>query len=582
MTRRQLVVATATALTGVGGGLAWPMHYVGRLYPGTTLLNLNLGGLAPAEAADRIEEWLAPFLDHPMMFRFGERTWTPSAADLGMRIDMEATLKRALHHGREKGLVQRYATLLRQGNDRNGIPVVVEVNTDTLQTYFDRLAGEIDRGSRSAQLVVTGTEVEIEPERMGRHIDHASMHDAVLGAAATLTPTEIRVVTEVVEPAITTSQLMAAQTVAATILGDAVTIERDDQRWIVTPDQLAEALVLPDDLERSLPTVDHSILETFLSPISEEVDAPPQDATVAWDGGLYATTKGYAGVEVDLARLSRDIATAALGAERTVTLPLNSIPPTIDAAHLDRLGIAEPLASGSSAFTGSGEARATNVAVAARHVSQTLVPPWGVFSFNDALGPITLDAGYVEGKIISGDWFASDLGGGVCQVSTTVYRAALLAGLSFEEWHPHSFRLGFYELNGWPPGMDATIYQPNSADEWELDLQFVNPTDGWILLQMTVEGDVVTATLYGTPTGYTVEIGEPILGEPIPLPKVVERPTPNLPAGEREQVQRAQEGVEVALTRNVFSDGELIAEETFVSRYEPQPAVFLVGTANET
>jgi vancomycin resistance protein YoaR len=417
---------------------------------------------------------------------------------------------------------------------------------------------------------VINLEVVTEPEQPGRRVDRVAMQDAVLKAATALTPTEMPVATETVKPRITTAGLVASQTVATTILGDVVSIELDDRRWTVTSDQLAEPLVLPDDLERQQPTIDPRVLETLLAPIAEEVNTPPQDATVAWDGGLYAMSESHAGVEVDLARLSSDVA-AALGAERTVALPLNSIPATVDTAHLDALGITEYLASGSSTFTGSAEARATNVAVAAHHLSQALIP----------LGPITLDAGYVEGKIISGDWFESDLGVGVCQVSTTVYRAALLAGLSFLEWHPHSFRLGFYELNGWPPVMDATIYQPNTADEWKLDLRFVNPTDGWMLLQMTIEGDLVTATLYGTPTDYAVEVGEPILGEPIPVQEAIERPTSTLTAGERVQVQRVVEGVEVALTRRVFSAVEPIAEDMFVSPYKPQPAVFLVGTAAE-
>jgi vancomycin resistance protein YoaR len=217
------------------------------------------------------------------------------------------------------------------------------------------------------------------------------------------------------------------------------------------------------------------------------------------------------------------------------------------------------------------------VAVAADHVSHTLIPPGGIFSFNDALGPISLDQGYVEGKIITGDWFADDLGGGVCQVSTTVYRAALLSGVPIEEWHPHSFRLGFYELDDWPPGLDAAIYQPNTPGEWELDLAFSNPTDSWMLLQMRIDADAVAADLYGDDTECHVELIGPVMGEPIAPPAPVERASADLPTGERRQIQVAQDGVRVDVTRRVRRGRELVRDATFVSDYQPQPEVWLVG-----
>ncbi|MEJ7902141.1 MAG: VanW family protein, partial [Thermomicrobiales bacterium] len=118
------------------------------------------------------------------------------------------------------------------------------------------------------------------------------------------------------------------------------------------------------------------------------------------------------------------------------------------------------------------------------------------------------------GKIIQGNWTASDLGGGVCQVSTTVFRAALLSGFKFNEWYAHGWRLAFYEADGSPPGMDAAIYQPNNADEFEKDLVFENPLDSWLLLMMVVDGDTAYAHLYGRDNGWTTEIFEPRVSEP--------------------------------------------------------------------
>lgn len=126
-------------------------------------------------------------------------------------------------------------------------------------------------------------------------------------------------------------------------------------------------------------------------------------------------------------------------------------------------------------------------------------------------------------------------------------------------------------------GYGAAIYQPNTPDEWELDLVFTNPTDTWMLLQMRVTGDQVVAELYGMETRHDVRISDPTMGDPIPVPEPVERLSADLTPGEREPSQTAQTGIEVAVTREVRVDGIVILEETYVSPCEPQPEVWLVG-----
>ena len=259
----------------------------------------------------------------------------------------------------------------------------------------------------------------------------------------------------------------------------------------------------------------------------------------------------------------------------TACLVWNSHLPA-DASHPVRY--VELMADGSSSYAGSANERAINVEVSAEKVTHAVIPPGGTLSFLDAVGKISVDAGFVEGKIIADGWYASDIGGGVCQVSTTVYRAALLAGLPFSEWYPHAFRVSFYELDGWPAGMDAAIYQPNNEGEWELDLVINNPTDSWMLLQMTTRDQVVTASLYGPKTGYQVEISEPELSNVTQPPPPLERTSDEVPTGERRQTKQAQTGVTATLVRRVMKDGELVSEDTFVSVYAPVADAFVVGT----
>lgn len=581
-TRRQVIGAVLAAGAGVGVGMIWPARYIGRIYPGVEVLGLDFGGLSEAQAAARLDERLAPFRARAITFRLDDRTWTATAAELGIRVDVPATVDRAGRYGREGGFLQRFQFLGAAGH-RAVIAPVVAVDQTVLGAYLDQLGAEVARAAEDARLTASGLTVTVSPGLTGVRLDRERTRQAVMQAVEQFAPVAVEVRVTEVAPRIAVADLERARAVAERAVAAPVAIAFGDRTWTLTPADLMAALVLPDAPSLASPSLDPDALRERLAPIATEVDEPPHDATVAWDGGLYVTSEGHAGTTVDLDRLVAKVAAAAFADERTVELPVTYSAPVVDASNLGALNVTTLLARGDSSFAGSTEARATNVAVAVGHIGSQLTPPGGICSFNASLGPITPEQGYVEGKIIRDNWFASDLGGGVCQVSTTVFRAALLAGLPFAVWRPHSFRVSFYELDGWSPGMDAVIYQPNQDEDAssEVDLQFVNPTDAWLLLQVSIVGETVIAEVYGAPTDYEVEVSDPVMSEPIPVPPPQERPNPELPEGVREQVQVAQEGLEVTVTRRVMRDGELVSEDTFFSPYQPQPAIFEVG-AGET
>lgn len=577
VSRRGLLGAGALAIAALGAGGAWPAQCRGKFYPGSHVFGVDLGGLPRSEATARLRDQLASFEAAAVTYSWESNTWAASVTELGVTIEYNATLDAAWRHGRDDGVVGRYKVLLDRDHQGGTVSLTVVIDEGKLERYLTILERRMDRAARDARLVVEGTDVRVMAEEPGVRLDRDAAQRETLAGLRRATPVEVTLRGVPVPPSIAAADLQPARRTVATLLGADVTVTLAERSWTVSPDDLALALVMPDDPVLDRARIDPDALDEVLSPIAAEVNHPPQNATVAWDGGLYVIEEGYAGVDVDLERLGLEVTAAAATDARSVDLPVTFIPPTVDATNREALGITNHLASGSSSYAGSSAARATNVQVAAELISRTLIPPDGTFSFNEALGPISPDQGYVEGKVISGDWYASDLGGGVCQISTTVFRAALLAGLPFTEWHPHSFRLGFYELDGWPPGMDAAIYQPNTLDEQALDLVFTNPTDAWLLLQLRIDGEALTTDLYGVPTGYEVEISQPALGEPIPPPEPIERPSEALPTGSREQLQTAQPGVDVVMTRRVVKDGTVLIEDTFMSPYQPQAEMWLIG-----
>lgn len=573
--RRTLLVAGA----GIVAAAAAPVVLRGeRLASGTMLAGIDVGGRRPADAIDLLRERMAAFERNPVVLRHGERSWTPAANELGLAIDYDATVAVAGRTGATE-IGGRLRSLFDPAWERRVAPVAIRIDEARLRGYLDRMNGEVSTPPRDARLVVDGAVVTVVGGQAGTEIDRDAAIRSVVRSLEGLVPADVVIPLASVPPTREAADLADAARQASALLAGPVILHLWERSWLVEPADLVAALVLPDGTADVAPRLEPDRLLGAARRVAAEIDHPPANATLGWDGGVVVVDPGYAGTRVDVGSLATVIAEAASSESRSAEVPVTYEPAALRGDNLERLGIVTRLAVGSSSFAGSSVARATNVGVATDRLGPALVPPGGAFSFNETIGPITIANGYVEGKIILGDWFASDLGGGVCQVSTTVFRAALLAGLPFVEWHPHSFRLGFYELDGWPPGMDAAIYQSDEAGTASLDLRFANPTDGWLLLQLHVEGNDLVAELYGPSTGYEVRLGDPEFGDSVPPPPPIERREDGLAAGSRETVQQPQPGITVRVHRRVIAGGAVLAEDTFVSPYRPQAEVVLVGVA---
>jgi vancomycin resistance protein YoaR len=203
-----------------------------------------------------------------------------------------------------------------------------------------------------------------------------------------------------------------------------------------------------------------------------------------------------------------------------------------------------------------------------------VVPPGEVFSFIEHLGEVVDALGYEDSYIIFGDRTELGPGGGVCQVSTTAFRAAFFAGFPILERWAHTYRVGWYEP---PLGLDATVFVPT------VDLKFRNDLSSHLLIQTEVDTKegILTFRFYGRKPDRSVEMEGPIEENPTPAPPPVHEEDPTLPRGMKKRVERAREGVDVTVQRIIKEGGEVVKREKFVSHYKPWPARYLVGTREE-
>ena len=259
--------------------------------------------------------------------------------------------------------------------------------------------------------------------------------------------------------------------------------------------------------------------------------------------------------------------------EISVNIPVATIPPAIKTGDINNLGIKELVGRGVSFFAGSIPTRIHNLTLASSKFRGVLVSPGETLSFNETVGEISAQTGYKpayiikEGKTVLGD------GGGVCQVSTTLFRAALNAGLPILTRTAHAYRVGYYE-QGSGPGLDATVYGPT------VDLKFKNDTANYLLIQTGVDTQKQSLIfeIYGSKDGREVIISKPVLTKQIPPPPDVYQDDTTLPAGKIIQTEHRAWGGTVTFNYRVERNGQVIFEKTFVSNYQPWGNVYLRGT----
>jgi vancomycin resistance protein YoaR len=330
-------------------------------------------------------------------------------------------------------------------------------------------------------------------------------------------------------------------------------------------------------------TLDDAALgQWLLQLVGGRINRDPVNATIQWSDKkqkVVATTKSSVGVKMLAGPLADQVIKSFFGDHGNDTVPVRGLKPEIDSAHLDRLGITTKISTGSSAFYGSDEPRAANIWVGTGYLNGTIVRPGEYFSFNDSIGDITAEAGYVEAPVVDGERIGKDVGGGICQVSTTVFRAAFLGGFPIGEWWPHLYRLPFYEYDGWTPGLDASILQSGPRSDWG-DFTFKNSTNGYLLIEAWVQDQSDFVTIYGPDTGWTVNVTDPwegrkILGDDQPDIETVDA---DLPPGTVQQSELRQDGLEISYERIVTdSSGTVIDDWIAYSKFEARGDVWKVS-----
>ncbi len=326
-------------------------------------------------------------------------------------------------------------------------------------------------------------------------------------------------------------------------------------------------------------------LHELFTGVNEQVARPPQEPEIVINEDRTKVTQfspPLDGLTLDEAQfitlLLSNIDTLITSSESSLTieLPLITAPPTHTLAEINDLGISEVIGFGESYYAHSSAGRAHNVAVAASQINGTLVAPGEEFSFNRSVGDVSAAGGYQEGYIIQSGRSVLSAGGGVCQVSTTVFRALLDAGLKITLRRPHSYRVSYYELSN-DPGFDATVFSGN------VDLRFINDTDHYVLITTSTDSNALYmyAQIWGTSDGRytTITNYQKFNASGAPPAQYIE--DPSLAPGQVKQIDWAVGGLETNFTHTIYNaDGSIRSQKDYPSKYQAWSAKYLVGPSN--
>ena len=422
--------------------------------------------------------------------------------------------------------------------------------------------------------VDNNNEVTITPERIGDDIDVKKITEIVLQKLNTFETEPIIFDIKNKNPYPTEQKLKPFLSFAKEIKNSAnINFYYDGHKWKVSGKTLVTWLTLKSDKQI---TVDNKKLKLFLSDyVLPFVNDPPQNSRFEMkDGKLTEIFAGKSGNTVDvnkiLSLLEKEIYSMQQSFSTTINIPIETIieEPKVTQKTIDQYKIEHLLGRAQTNFAGGSLDRQHNIEVGVSKISGILIAPGEEFSTVKAIGDITKEAGFLEEYVINQNQTVKELGGGLCQLATTLFRTALNAGLPITERVNHKYVIPYYG-----PGVDATIYGPHP------DFRFVNDTENYLLLQGTAKNNEAVFELYGVLDGRKAEVSTPLLSNEKPVPPTRYIMTKDLPAGKTKCQTTTHKGITADTTYTVIYPNNSKKETIFHSVYEPWPKVCLVGTS---
>ncbi len=487
--------------------------YFGRIYPGVSANGVYLGGLTIADARQELQKQTTTYTSKPQTLVFSTNTVAVSPNDLGVTYNNAEAANKALMVGRGSNIVENISAQLAVLIGRQSPIAEVSFDPTKISNFLLAQNQLVSQPVQNSTISFTDGNVAISDSSAGNRLNLYTTQlwlQNYFGQKSTKPGT---VPIFQVQPTISSTQLKTYTNLWQTINTQPITLTYGTSSWKIDSNTVASWLAAtPTDLpikkdilnnyytpasENSSTYFDNLKIAAWVKDLATKINTDPQDAELTIvDGRATVFAQSRNGLQLDEPSTIKAITNYLQNQTTASAIALNvkTIPAAVSNENIDNLGIKELISEGTTYFPGSPANRLQNVRTGAKKFNGVLLKPGQVFSFGEYLGEVSAATGYAPGLIILGDHEEKAYGGGLCQVSSTAYRAALLAGLPILQRTNHAFAISYYTAPYGVPGVDATIYYP------QVDMKFLNDTGHYILIQTQMSGTTLKFYFYGTKT----------------------------------------------------------------------------------
>lgn len=553
------------------------LSYSSKIFPNISVAGVPVSGLSREEASQLLGEKIT--IPENINVVGQSKTFKLNTNNLNVTYDFEGSVQNAFNIGRTGFFFEDMVRRLYLTTHSENLSLMINVNAEKLSKFVSMSSGQTSVTAKDPSARIVKGVVVVDRGEPGIEADSELLKSRILFSLSHASSEDVALPIKSIDNTLTETEAVLAKARVEKYIGKSVQLNFEFNTYTLKVSDILKLLDLKGGFnEKSI----NKNVESYAA----KIDRSPQNprfkflpAPVGQEGKIAEFAPALDGVEVDREAFKRQLILSLEQLEQgegnsvSFEIPVIRTPPEVSTDQVNDLGIKELIGRGVSTYFHSSSARVHNIVLAAGNINGTLVKPGETFSFNETLGDVSVFTGYQKAFIISDGKTILGDGGGVCQVSTTLFRAVLNAGLPVPERTSHAYRVSYYEQNS-PPGLDATVYGPSP------DFKFTNDTPAYILIVANTDPKKYSLVfeIYGSNDGRVAIITKPVISNISPPPEDLYQDDPTLKTGTVKQIDFKAWGARVVFNYTVSRNNEQIYSRSFVSNYRPWQAVYLRGT----
>ena len=570
--KRRLIVFLIILFIPISTLASYLFYFNNKIYPNIKVAGIPVGGLTIEQATNK----LSSNISYPKSITIegNGQPFTIPLFDIDFAYDFENSSHNAFYIYRAGLYKEKFMNRFVAPFRKVDIDLIINYDRIDLEKNLSVISEQLSNEPTHPSISLSNKNIIVQKGLSGTNVDQDALQKTISFnlSNAWFDPIPAPMVT--VDPTITDEEATIIKEKATNLISKSMILTYEEYKYTIANSQLINFIGFKTN-------INEGEIQKLVSVVADELNRKPQNPVFVFsEGKVKEFTPSKDGLSLNEKELANEIETKfeelinSDNSSASLNVPVDTTSPDYETSDINNLGIRELIGRGTSRFRGSILSRIHNISLASSHFNGTLVAPGETLSFNNVVGDVSELTGYKEAYIIKDGKTVLGDGGGLCQVSTTLFRAALDAGLPIIERRAHSYRVAYYEQDS-APGIDATVYSPTT------DLKIKNDTPAHVLVQTFADtkNSNLTFDIYGTSDGRVSNISKPAVYDVVPPPEDLYVDDPTLPLETIKQIDWKAWGAKVKFNYEVTRDDETIYEKSFYSNYRPWQSVFLRGTA---